>query len=98
MKKTNSNNPGKGTKSRGGRTAARRQRRKWDQAEIRRLRQLYPSHSNPEIARRLRRSLSSVIAQAFKLNLKKSRERLVRMGKEHMARRWGRKRKGGRRK
>jgi hypothetical protein len=85
---------GKRTRLRGGSSPTRGQRKKWSQAEIKLLKQLYPEHPNVEIARRLKRSLSSVIAQGFKLGLKKSPGRLAQMGQEHMARRWKRKSSG----
>lgn len=62
------------------------------------LRKLYPTSSNQEIARKLGRSLSSVISQAFKMGLKKAPQRLVAMGKENIAHRWGPKSKAKRKK
>ncbi|MBI3951216.1 MAG: hypothetical protein HY314_12265 [Acidobacteria bacterium] len=88
MKRTNSYTR-KNKKLATSRSSERRQRSKWRPSEVNQLRRLYPKHSNQEIARRLRRSLSSVISQAFKLRLKKAPERLVRMGKENIAHRWG---------
>lgn len=73
-----------------------RQRLQWSPPEISQLRRLYAKHSNQEIARRLGRSLSSVISQAFKLGLKKDPQRLVQMGKENIAHRWGPKSKARR--
>lgn len=98
MKRTKSYISRKSKKSPGARSAARRQRSKWSPSEITQLRRLYAKHSNQEIARRLGRSLSSVISQAFKLRLKKAPERLVRMGKENIAHRWGPKPKTRRKK
>jgi len=98
MKRTKSYISGKSKKSRRGRSAVRRVRSKWSQSEITQLRRLYPKQSNQEIARRLGRSLSSVISQAFKLRLKKATERLVRMGKENIAHRWRPKPKARRKK
>lgn len=97
MKRTSSYNSRKGKKSPSSRSSTR-QRIKWGRSEINRLRRLYPTRSNQEIARRLERSLSSVISQAFKLGLKKDPERLVRMGKENIAHRWGPKPKTQRKK
>lgn len=96
MKRTNSYVSGRKKKSSAGRSSTRRQRTKWSQSEINQLRRLYPKYSNQEIARRLGRSLSSVISQAFKLKLKKTPERLVSMGRENISHRWGPKRKARR--
>jgi hypothetical protein len=96
MKQTNSYSKDK--KSSAGRSSGRRQRAKWGQSEITQLKRLYPKNSNQEIARRLGRSLSSVISQAFKMGLKKDPQRLVIMGKENIAHRWGPKPKAKRKK
>lgn len=79
-------------------SSSRRLRVPWSPSELNRLRRLYAKHSNQEIARRLNRSLSSVISQAFKLGLKKDPQRLAQMGKENIAHRWGPKLKGRRKK
>jgi len=97
MKRTSSYKSRKSKKSPSTRSSVR-QRVKWSQSEINQLRRLYPKNSNQEIARRLGRSLSSVISQAFKLRLEKDPERLVRMGKENIAHRWGPKPKPRRKK
>jgi hypothetical protein len=88
MKRTSSYSS-KSKKSSAARSSEQRQRTKWSQPEINQLRRLYPKRSNQEIADRLKRSLSSVISQAFKLGLKKDPQRLVVMGKENIAHRWG---------
>jgi hypothetical protein len=79
-------------------SSGRRQRSAWSESEMNQLRKLYPKTSNQEIARKLGRSLSSVISQAFKMGLKKDAQRLVSMGKENIAHRWGPKTKAKRKK
>jgi hypothetical protein len=95
MKRTSSYKSGKNKTSPSFRSSTR-QRAQWGPSEINQLRRLYAKHSNQEIARRLGRSLSSVISQAFKLGLKKDPQRLVQMGKENIAHRWGPKSKARR--
>lgn len=65
---------------------------RWTAAELRRLRKLYPSQSNLEIARELGRSVKSVVAKASEVGLKKTRRRLRQMGRENVAVRHDRRR------
>ena len=49
---------------------------RWTEEEIARLEELYPLVANLEIAKKLRRSVKSVVSKAHNLGLKKDRERL----------------------
>ena len=60
----------------------------WRAEEVETLRVLYAGHSNHEIARRLGRSVKSVISKANNLGLQKSCERLEAMGRENVQRRY----------
>jgi len=68
------------------------ERPRWSEQDLRRLLRLYGNTPNFIIAWRLKRTLQSIAAKAHKLRLKKELERLVRMGRENIARRWGKKR------
>jgi hypothetical protein len=57
---------------------------RWSEAELGTLRELYPKVANLEIARRLDRSVKSVVSKAHNLGLKKDRERLREMGRENV--------------
>ncbi|MDA1259586.1 MAG: hypothetical protein O3A20_03080 [Planctomycetota bacterium] len=57
---------------------------RWSEAEIERLRELYPTNRNEEIAHILNRSTKSVVSKAHDLELKKSKERLREMGQENV--------------
>jgi hypothetical protein len=57
---------------------------RWTDAEIAKLRKLYPKTSNVEIARQLDRSLKSITSKACSLKLEKDRERLAEMGRENI--------------
>jgi hypothetical protein len=61
---------------------------RWYPQEVELLRELYPSEPNLEIARRLSRTVKSVVSKAHNLNLKKSNERLQRMGRENVSLRY----------
>jgi len=61
---------------------------RWSQEELEALRREYPVESNLEIARRLNRSVKSVVSKAHNLGLKKSSERLRRMGRENVSLRY----------
>jgi hypothetical protein len=58
---------------------------RWTQPDLERLRRLYPTSSNVELARLLMRSVKSVVSKAHLLGLRKSAERLVVMGRENVA-------------
>ncbi|MDP6850610.1 MAG: hypothetical protein QGH51_09865 [Planctomycetota bacterium] len=62
---------------------------RWSQAEIERLRELYPITPNLQIAQDLNRSVKSIVSKAHDLNLKKSPERLQAMGRENVSLRYG---------
>jgi len=62
---------------------------RWSAKEIEVLRKLYPDTPNLEIARRVGRSEKSVVSKAHDLGLKKSGDRLRRMGRENVAVRYG---------
>ena len=61
---------------------------RWSHEELEALRREYPVESNLEIARRLDRSVKSVVSKAHNLGLKKSSERLRRMGRENVSLRY----------
>lgn len=63
---------------------------RWSKEEIALLRELYPTHSNLEIAQRLDRSVKSVVSKAHNLGLKKSVERLQEMGRQNVSLRYRR--------
>ncbi len=57
---------------------------RWTAAEVSRLRELYPTRDNLEIARELGRSVASVANKASQLGLGKSLERLRAMGRSNL--------------
>ncbi len=63
---------------------------RWTTEETARLRLLFPHRPNLEIARILGRSVSSIVAKANELGLRKTRRRLAAMGRENAGRRRGR--------
>ncbi|MCZ6597633.1 MAG: hypothetical protein O7B99_08350 [Planctomycetota bacterium] len=64
---------------------------RWTEEEIVRLAELYPLVANLEIAKKLRRSVKSVVSKAHNLGLKKDRERLRKMGQVNVQLRYKRK-------
>ncbi len=58
---------------------------RWTEAELERLRQIYPTTPNLEIARVLQRSVKSVVSKAHHLGLHKDLTRLQEMGRENVA-------------
>jgi len=67
-----------------------RKRPRWTKEEIATLRQLYRTRSNREIARRLGRSVSSIVFKGYRLGLSKGIRRLKEMGRENINKRWHR--------
>lgn len=61
---------------------------RWDPGAVALLTELYPLASNHEIARRLGRSIKSVVSKAHAMRLKKDRERLRQMGRDNVAKRY----------
>lgn len=61
---------------------------RWKPEELELLRREYSLRSNLEIARRLNRSVKSVVSKAHNLGLKKSSERLRMMGRENVSLRY----------
>lgn len=57
---------------------------RWTREEVDELVQVFPELPNLEIARRLGRSVKSVVAKANELGLRKSKERLREMGRENV--------------
>ena len=57
---------------------------RWSNDEVALLRDLYPDHPNLEIARRLSRSVKSVVSKAHDLGLRKTTKRLREMGRENV--------------
>lgn len=58
---------------------------RWSPDEIRSLVKLYAELPNLEVARRLGRSVKSIVSKAHELDLKKSEDRLRHMGRENVA-------------
>jgi len=61
---------------------------RWRAEELEILKNRYAIESNLEIAKRLRRSVKSVVSKAHHLNLQKSPERLSEMGRENVSARY----------
>ncbi len=57
---------------------------RWTEKEKEILRQLYGDHPNLEIARKLDRTVKSVVSKAHDLGLRKSQERLRKMGRDNV--------------
>lgn len=57
---------------------------RWTDAEIVRLKQLYPTRGAVEVARLMDRSVKSVMSKANRLGLGKTQERLTTMGRENV--------------
>ena len=68
-----------------GRAAVACRMPRWSPDQVTRLRELYPHVSNLEIAEAIRRSVKSIVAKAHDLDLRKSSERLARMGRANVA-------------
>lgn len=67
---------------------------RWDDVEVATLVDMYPGHSNLEIAKNLGRSVGAVLAKAYLMGLKKGPERLEQRSRENVLRRYvGRRRK-----
>ncbi|MEZ6003321.1 MAG: hypothetical protein R3F33_03945 [Planctomycetota bacterium] len=64
---------------------------RWGSQDLELLKELYPAHSNLDIARRLQRSVKSVVSKAHNLGLRKDPERLKEMGRENVSLRYGNK-------
>ena len=61
---------------------------RWQADELEILKEMYPKHANLEIARRLGRSVKSVVSKAHNMGLKKDLERLREMGRENVSHRY----------
>src|SRR5262245_44776360 len=61
---------------------------RWRPSELALLKEHYPSESNLEVARRLGRSVKSVVSKAHHLHLKKTADRLQEMGRENVSLRY----------
>lgn len=61
---------------------------RWTEEELTALKEMYPFHSNLEIAQRLDRSVKSVVSKAHNLGLKKDPKRLREMGRENVSLRY----------
>ncbi len=60
---------------------------RWSPSEVETLKRLFPETPNLRIARVLGRSISSVVAKANELRLRKSKRRLTEMGRENAGKR-----------
>ncbi len=63
---------------------------RWSNDELEILRQEYPFQPNLDIAKKLNRSVKSVVSKAHNLGLKKSPQRLREMGRENVSLRYNR--------
>lgn len=63
---------------------------RWGADELEKLRELYPGHSNLEIAQVLGRSVKSVVSKAHNMGLKKDKARLQQMGRQNVRQRYDR--------
>ena len=61
---------------------------RWSDAEIERLKELYTTSSNLEIAQALDRSVKSVVSKAHNMGLRKDPKRLREMGRENVSLRY----------
>lgn len=61
---------------------------RWRAEELDVLREDYPNQSNVDLARRLGRSVKSVVSKAHHLGLSKSSDRLREMGRENVSARY----------
>ena len=61
---------------------------RWTDEELDRLKELYPTEPNLEIAKVLDRSVKSVVSKAHNLGLKKDPQRLRQMGRENVSLRY----------
>jgi hypothetical protein len=62
---------------------------RWRPDELKLLAELYPAHSNLQIAQKLDRSVKSVVSKAHHLGIKKDPSRLREMGRENVSMRYG---------
>ena len=63
---------------------------RWTEDELNLLKELYPAHSNLDIATKLERSVKSVVSKAHNLGLKKDKARLEEMGRQNVRLRYDR--------
>ncbi len=63
-------------------------RPRWTRDEVITLKRLYRTKSNAEIARRLGRTVSSIVFKGYRLGLSKGTRRLKEMGRENISKRW----------
>lgn len=75
-------------RSSGGKAKTRMPR--WSDEELGRLAEMYPNHSNLDIAQALGRSVKSVVSKAHNLGLKKDKARLQQMGRQNVRMRYER--------
>lgn len=61
----------------------------WTTHQLALVREYYPDIPNAEIAALVGHSVKSVVAEAFRMGLYKSPERLRQMGVQNIAKRWG---------
>lgn len=64
---------------------------RWTDSELELLRELYPLEPNLAIAKRLDRSVKSIVSKAHNMGLKKKAERLQQMGQQNVSLRYNRK-------
>ena len=62
---------------------------RWSEPELAELRRCYPTEPNLDIARRLGKSIKSVVSKAHSLGLRKEPSRLAQMGRENVRLRYG---------
>jgi hypothetical protein len=61
---------------------------RWSEHDVARLRELYPTRDNLDVARAIGRSVQSVANKAHQLGLKKRKRWLRQLGRQGAARRW----------
>ncbi len=61
---------------------------RWTEAQVEKLVELYPNHSNEEIAAVLGRTAISVLCKANRMQLQKSSAHLAETGRENVSVRW----------
>lgn len=61
----------------------------WTKEQKTQLAEIYATTPNEEIASILGRSVSSIMSQAYRLKLQKSKEHISEIGRENITARWG---------
>ncbi len=62
--------------------------RRWTREDKKVLTRIFPKSTNPDVAAEMGRSISSTIAQAFKLRLKKNPSVHTEIGRQNIEKQW----------